>query len=93
MFFCFFFLIIDLSVLISTVLAQILSSTAELEITTGITTKEAKTEMETQSVIVEDKIISIYNNSVLCKSFCAFYLSINYASYLLKENFLSHLFF
>ena len=56
MFFLFFFLIIDLSVLVSTVPAQIFSSTAELEITTGIATKEAKAEMKTHSAIVEDKI-------------------------------------
>ena len=56
MFFLVFLLIIDLSVLISIVLAQIFSSTAELEITTGIATKEAGTEMETHSAIVEDKI-------------------------------------
>ena len=56
MFFWVFLLIIDLSVLISIVLAQIFSSTAELEITTGIATNEAGTEMETHSAIVEDKI-------------------------------------
>ena len=50
----FFFLIIDF--LIPTVIAQIFIPIAELVIPIGITTKEAKSEMETYPVIVKAKI-------------------------------------
>ena len=52
----FFFLIIDFYFLIAAVIAQIFSPIAELIIPIGITTKEAKTEMETHPVIAEPKI-------------------------------------
>ena len=52
----FFFLIIDLYFLIPTVITQIFYLTAKLVVPTGITTKEAKGEMETYSVTVETKI-------------------------------------
>ena len=43
----FFFLIIDLDSLIPAVIAQIFHSIAKLVIPIGVTTKEAKAEMET----------------------------------------------
>ena len=42
--------------LIPAVIAQIFNPIAELLIPVGILTKEAKAEMETEPVIVEDKI-------------------------------------
>ena len=55
--FCFFFLIIDLSLLIPAVTAQIFISAAEIaEIPIGIPTKEAKADMETHLVNTEAKI-------------------------------------
>ena len=54
-FFC-FFLIIDLYFLIATVIIQIFNPIAELVISIGISTKEAKAEMETYLVIVEPQI-------------------------------------
>ena len=54
--FFFFFLIIALYFLISTVIRQIFNSIAELLIPIGIPTKEAKAEMKTHPVIVEAKI-------------------------------------
>ena len=52
---CFFlfFLIIDLYFLIPAVITQIFNPIVELAIPIGITTKEAKAEMETNPVIVE----------------------------------------
>ena len=52
-----FFLIIDLYFLIPAVIAQIFNQIAKLVIPIGITTKEAKSEMETHPVIVEITII------------------------------------
>ena len=49
----FYFLIIDLYFLIPVVIAQIINPIAELVTPIGITTKEAKTEMETHQVFVE----------------------------------------
>ena len=54
--FFFFFLIIDLYVLIPAAFAQVLSTIAELVIPIGIPTKEGKAETETNPVIVENKI-------------------------------------
>ena len=54
-FFC-FFLIIDLYFLIATVIIQIFNPIAELVISIGISTKEAKAEMETYLVVVEPQI-------------------------------------
>ena len=51
------FLIIDLYFLIPAVITQIFNKIAELVITIGIPTKEAKTEVETHPVI-EEIIIS-----------------------------------
>ena len=53
--FFFFFLIIDLYFVIAAVIAQIFNPIAELVITTGIPTKEAKAEIEIHPVIVEPK--------------------------------------
>ena len=51
-FFLFFF-IIDLHLLIHAIVTKIFNSTVELAITRGITSKEVKVEMETDTVIVE----------------------------------------
>ena len=53
---CFFCLIIELYFLISAVITQIFSSTAELVMPIGIPTKEAKAEIETHQVTAEAKI-------------------------------------
>ena len=55
---CFFFLflIIDLYFLVPAVIAHIFNPIAELVITIGIPTKEAKAEMEKHPVTVEIKI-------------------------------------
>ena len=55
---CFFFfcLIIDLQFLIPAVVAEIFNSVAELVISVGITSKEAKKEMKIDSVTAEAKI-------------------------------------
>ena len=60
---CFFFLflIIDLYFLTPAVIAQTFNPIAKLVITTGISTKEAKAEMETHPVIVEPKITKVFN--------------------------------
>ena len=55
--FFFFFLIIDLYLLIPAVIAQVFNPIAELIIPIGIPTKEAKAELEPHPVIVEAKII------------------------------------
>ena len=60
-------------------------------IPTGIQTTEAKAEIETQPVKVEAKIIKF--SISFYKSFCAFYLWTHYVLFLLKNNFLFHLFF
>ena len=52
----FFFLIIDLYLLIPAVIAQIFNPIAELVIPVGIPIKEANKEIETHPVIVEAKI-------------------------------------
>ena len=57
--FLFFFLIIESYILILVVIAQIFNPIAELVVPIGIPTKEAKGEMETHPVIVEDKIRKI----------------------------------
>ena len=54
--FFYFFLIIDLYVLIPAVITQFYNPIAELEIPIGVATKEAKIEMETNPVTVEIKI-------------------------------------
>ena len=54
--FLFFFLIIDLSFLITAVITQIFIAAATLAIPTGIPTKEAKAEIETHAVTVEARI-------------------------------------
>ena len=52
----FFFLVIDLNLLIPAVIAHIINPIAELVIRTGIPTKEERADMETHSVIIEPKI-------------------------------------
>ena len=49
---CYFFLIIDLCILIPAVITQMINPIAELVIPIGMPTKEAKAEMETHPVIV-----------------------------------------
>ena len=69
----FFFLIIDLNFLILEVIAQIFNPIAEVVISIGIQTKEAKAELEIHSVIVEAKKESVQYNLELYKPFCTFY--------------------
>ena len=52
----FFFLIIDLYFLIPAVIAQIFNPNAELVLPIGITSKDAKAEIEIHPVIVKAKI-------------------------------------
>ena len=52
----FLFLIINLYLLITAIIAQIFNPIAELVILTGIAIKEAKAEVEIQPVILEAKI-------------------------------------
>ena len=52
----FFFLVIDLNLLIPAVIAHIINPITELVTRTGIPTKEEKADMETHSVIIEPKI-------------------------------------
>ena len=54
--FFFFFLKIKLHVLILVVITQMFIVVAEMAVPTGITTKEAKTEIETCPVTMEAKI-------------------------------------
>ena len=54
--FFFFFLIIDLHFLIPAVIAETFIVVAELAIPTGISTKEAKAEIETHPITVEVRI-------------------------------------
>ena len=54
--FVFFFLIIDIYLLIPAAIAQIFNPAAELVIPTGIPSKETKTAIQTHPVIVEAKI-------------------------------------
>ena len=54
--FFFFFLIIDLYVLIPAAIAQIFNPIAELVIPIGMSSKEAKAEIEIHPVIAEAKI-------------------------------------
>ena len=85
--FFFFFLIIDLYLLIPAVIAQIFNLIAELVIPIGILIKEAKVEIELHPVVLEAKITK------LCKPFCAFYSSTKFALFLQENNFLFHLYF
>ena len=55
--FFFFFLIINLYFLIPAVITQIFNPITNLVIPIGISTKEAKAEMKTQSATVETKVI------------------------------------
>ena len=52
---CFLFLIIDFYFLIPVVITQIFVPNAELVITTGTQTNEAKAEIEIQPVTIETK--------------------------------------
>ena len=74
----FFFLIIDLYLLILAVITQIFNPTAELLIPTRIPTKEAKSEMETHPVTLQTKKINFQYNSKPNKTFYAFYSSIHF---------------
>ena len=82
-----FFLIIDLSFLISAVITRIFNPIIELSISIGISTKEAKVEME------KLQKESYQYNSKLYKPFCASYLLIPFSLFLQLINFLLHLFF
>ena len=54
--FCLFFLIIDLTVLISAVITQVFNPTVENAILVGLPTNDAKEETETHPVILDSKI-------------------------------------
>ena len=82
-----FFLIIDLSFLISAVITRIFNPIIELSISIGISTKEAKVEME------KLQKESYQYNSKLYKPFYASYLLIPFSLFLQLINFLLHLFF
>ena len=62
--FFFFFLIIDLYFLIPKVAKQIFNPIAKLVIPTGISTKEAKAEMEMYLVTVDIKIIKVLHKNL-----------------------------
>ena len=68
---------------------QIFIPTAELVIPTGTQTNEVNAETKTQLVIVEAKI----NKHNLISNYNFAYLNIHHVSFLLKNNFLFHLFF
>ena len=82
-----FFLIIDLSFLISAVITRIFNPIIELSISIGISIKEAKVEME------KLQKESYQYNSKLYKPFDASYLLIPFSLFLQLINFLLHLFF
>ena len=88
---CFFFslLIIDLYFLIPAVITQIFNPIAELVIPIGISSKEAKAELETHPVIVGIPISkwSIYT-SKLYKRFYASYSLIHFDLFPSANNFL-----
>ena len=68
--FFFFFLVIDLYLLIPSVIAQIFNPISEVLIPTGIPTKETRAEMETHLVIVEMTISKWYASySLICVDF------------------------
>ena len=66
-----FFLIIKLYFLIPVVITQTFNPTAQFAIPTEIPTKEANTEIETQSIKVEDKLS---NCSILFSILQVFYV-------------------
>ena len=68
----FFFLIIDLYLLILAVITQIFNPTAELLIPTRIPTKEGKSEMETHPVTPQTKKVNFQYNSKPTKLFMFF---------------------
>ena len=89
--FFFFFLIIDLYFLIPAVITQFFNSPAILVISKGMPTKEANAKIETLPVKAEVKVY-IQHNLKSCASFYTLY-SLNHVLFLLKDNFLLHLFF
>ena len=60
---------------------------------TGIETKNIDAKIETKSVIVEAKYAFVYHNINIYMSFSAFDSLNHYILFLLKRNFLPHLFF
>ena len=69
-----FFVIIDLYFLTVALIKQIFNTIAKLETLIGISTKEAKAEIETHPVIVEIAIRDFQRNSKLYKPFLCFLL-------------------
>ena len=87
-----FFLIIDLCFLIPALNAHIFNSTTELVIPTGIPANEANGKIEAQPLTGETKING-QSNSNSYMSIYAFYSSNFFFLFILKDNFLFHLFF
>ena len=90
--FFFFFLIIDLYFLIPAVIAQIFNPIQELVIPNGTQNKGVKAEIEILPVIVKAKLRKCLIQSC-ANHFCAFYLSVNFALFLQRNNFLFQLYF
>ena len=80
-----FFLIADVYFLISAIITQTFSPTAELAIPAGITTTEKKVEFETQLVKVEAKTSKCSIQFRVSQVFLCFLLT-NYVLFLLKNN-------
>ena len=93
MFLFLFFLIIELYLLTTAVIANIFNPISELVISIGILIKEAKKEIEIHPVILEAKKESVQYNLDFYKAFCTFYSSIHFALFLQRNNFLFHLYF
>ena len=85
-------LLLDLYLLIPSVTAQIFIPTTELAIPTVIATNEAVAETKTQPVIVEVQWANLQHNFNTYMSFYIFHSLNHYVLFLLKDNFLVHLF-
>ena len=88
-----FFLIIDLYLLIPAAIAQIFNAIAEPVIPIGIPSKEAKAEIEMHPLSVKLKWGCIQYNLELYKPFWAFYVSVLFALFFQRNNFLFHVYF
>ena len=76
---------------VATVFAQIFNPTVELIIPIGISTKEAKTEIEVHAVTAQAKIRKCPYILELHNRFCASYSLIKFAIFIQQNNFLFHL--
>ena len=88
--FFFFFSIIDSYFLISAGIAQILNPIAELVISVGIPTKEAKAEIDTQPVIAEAEMRKCSKEFRFLQTF---YSSVHFDLFLQFNNFLFRAYF